>query len=106
MKQVSQDLLDEIVRRLVQVLQPQEIYLFGSHATGKAHEYSDLDLFVVVDDDAGDLHELATRGYSVLGLPVPVDLVVFHLRQKQKWAPVKYSLAYEATKKGKLLYAA
>ena len=107
MLKVTEQLLTEIIDRLVEVLHPQEIYVFGSQASGRTHQHSDLDLFLVVDDDAGDLHELAGQGY--LALPVTslsVDLVLYRRRSVQKWAPVKFSLPYEVKKKGKLIYAA
>ncbi len=107
MKDVPPSLLDEIVRRLVAALRPEEIYLFGSHAQGTAHRHSDLDLLVVVSDDAGDRHELAARGYLALyGVRVPIDLVVQYCADVEKWASVKSSLPYEATRKGKRIYAA
>ncbi len=56
MSELNDQLLREIVDRLVEVLEPREIYLFGSQASGKTHKHSDLALFVVVDDEAGDLH--------------------------------------------------
>jgi len=103
----NDQILQQIVDRLVQVLHPQEIYLFGSQATGKTHEHSDLDLLIVVDDDAGDLHELAGRGYIALSyIGLPVDLVFYRRKSMGKWAPVEFSLPYEATHKGKLVYAA
>lgn len=44
---VPQELLEGVIR----VFDPVEVWLFGSHARGDAHEDSDIDLFVVVDDD-------------------------------------------------------
>jgi predicted nucleotidyltransferase len=107
MKELPPGLLDEIVRRLVETLQPLEIYLFGSHAHGTPHAHSDLDFLVVVPDDAGSTDELAGRAYSAMaGLSVPKDIVVYHRSEMDKWSPVKYSLAYEAVQKGKRLYVA
>ncbi len=100
-------MLDEIVNRLVEALNPLKIYLFGSYAHGMPHRHSDLDFMVVVADDAGDHHELVGRGYIALyGLAVPIDLVVQYRRDMDRWSAVKFSLPYEATQKGKLVYAA
>ena len=107
MKEISRGLLDEIVRRLVEALRPEEIYVFGSHAHGTPHRHSDLDFSVVVPDDAGDRHELTARGYLALyGVRVPIDLVVQYRADMDKWAPVRFSLPYEATHKGQQVYAA
>jgi len=40
--------LKEIIVKTVPV---EQIYLFGSYADGAPHEYSDLDLYVVLKDD-------------------------------------------------------
>ncbi|HYA02263.1 MAG TPA: nucleotidyltransferase domain-containing protein, partial [Syntrophobacteria bacterium] len=44
--------LTEIVSRLVNAYEPERIYLFGSHARGEEGPDSDLDLIVIVPDDA------------------------------------------------------
>jgi len=107
MKEIPPALLDEIIGRLVQSLQPQEIYLFGSHAKGTPHQHSDVDLLVVVADNAGDRHALATRGDAALwGLLVPVDIIVFHRHEMERWRSVRHSLPGTAVRHGKLVYAA
>jgi predicted nucleotidyltransferase len=45
--QMSQKVLDEIVRRVVGVAQPEKIILFGSAARGEMGPNSDVDLLVV-----------------------------------------------------------
>lgn len=40
MKYLSPDLLEEIVKRLVQRMQPEKVILFGSHAYGEPTEDS------------------------------------------------------------------
>ena len=37
------------------ILTPKKIILFGSYARGNPHEYSDIDVAVVVDEITGDL---------------------------------------------------
>ena len=107
MKDIPPGVLDEIVRRLVETLQPLEVYLFGSHARGTPAKHSDVDILVVVPDGAGDRHELATRGDAALwGLLVPVDIVVFHRSEMDKWGPVRLSLPGAVAHHGKRLYVA
>ena len=43
---VDQELIDDVVRRIVQRFDPERIVLFGSHARGDATPESDIDLFV------------------------------------------------------------
>lgn len=99
--------LAQVVERLVEALRPRAIWLFGSHAAGAPHERSDLDLLIVVDDDAGDVHDLTAKAYCALpAMSTPIDLVICHQSSIDKWAPVKFSLPYEAIHTGRRLYAA
>ena len=41
-----------LLQILVPNMQPEEIYLFGSHARDDAHANSDIDLFLIMPDDA------------------------------------------------------
>jgi predicted nucleotidyltransferase len=50
MKSPSQDLLSEVTSRLAAEFQPEQMWLFGSHAWGRPDEGSDIDLLVVVRD--------------------------------------------------------
>ena len=48
--------LDKIVRRVVEVAQPERIILFGSAARGEMTRHSDVDLLIVRDgEDALDM---------------------------------------------------
>ena len=48
MKTITQDLLDEVTGRLAAEFQPEQVWMFGSHAWGQPDEGSDLDLLVIV----------------------------------------------------------
>jgi predicted nucleotidyltransferase len=48
MPTTTEDVLPEIVRRLVEKFDPEEIILFGSRAWGQPRPDSDYDLFVIV----------------------------------------------------------
>jgi len=67
-RMVSPHVLDGIVRRIVQIADPDKIILFGSAARGEMGRHSDLDLLVV---KSGCVHrrKLAQEIYkSLLGI--------------------------------------
>ena len=73
---VDRQILNEIIRRVVEVAKPERILLFGSAARGSATDQSDFDLLVVKE---GVLHRrrLAQDIYvRLIGIPVPVDIIV------------------------------
>lgn len=83
----------DFCRRAVEALRAKlpvrEVWLFGSHAEGKANEHSDVDLFVVLPDD----HGLARpnlecfRAVSRLTNRPPVDVVTLN---ESRWNDAKY----------------
>ncbi len=69
-------ILDELVRRIRDCVQPERILLFGSGARNEWLDTSDLDVLVVMPD-ASPRRETARRIYPhLIGLGHPVDLVV------------------------------
>ena len=69
----------DIVRSHTGVLR---IGYFGSLASGSWGVGSDLDLVLIVEDDT-ERFERRGRGFDTLALPVPVDLLVYTLKE---WA--------------------
>ena len=43
--------LNKLKELIINAIPVEQIYLFGSHAYGKPHKDSDLDLYVVIKDD-------------------------------------------------------
>lgn len=72
------DALDEEVKVLLGLCNPNAIYLFGSAARGDMTDCSDLDLLVVTANDE-DLKELKKRYYCrKKNHSWPVDLIIMH----------------------------
>lgn len=103
---LSQDQLDEIVRRLVTELSPRTIYLFGSQLHGVPTRDSDIDIMVIVEDKRVGM-ELHQRGYACLrGLGLRVELHFCETARFNAWREVVGTLQREIQRKGRLLYAA
>ena len=100
-------ILDEIVRRLVEGLQPDRIYLFGSMARGDAGKDSDYDIMVVVSSPRTPPHLLEREACDrTRGLGVPVDVLVWARDDFDRRLSVVASLPATVMREGKLLYAA
>ena len=99
------DEIETIKHRLIEQTNPICIYLFGSFANGTAHAESDLDFYIIVDDNEKDLHAVATSAYKAIrGVKQrPVDILVgtksrFDERKNQ------FTVENEVFHKGVLLY--
>ncbi|MCL5961470.1 MAG: nucleotidyltransferase domain-containing protein [Chloroflexi bacterium] len=99
--------LAEIVRRLVDALHPERIYLFGSRARGEASADSDYDVLVLVGYDVDRPYRLEREAYHALwGVRTPVDVLVRSRRDFEEERKVVASLAATVDREGRLLYAA
>jgi predicted nucleotidyltransferase len=99
--------LSEIVRRLVEALRPERIYLFGSRARGDATEDSDYDVLVVVDERKDEPERMEHRAYRALrGLGCPVDIVIMTRDYFDWMLGAAASLPSTVREEGRLLYAA
>lgn len=73
---VTEEILAEIVRRIVAQFNPEKIILFGSYAYGKPHQDSDVDLFVVMHSVLSPFKRAAEISTLIRPRPFPVDIVV------------------------------
>lgn len=96
--------LKRVTKVLVREYQPQRMILFGSLATGRVHEWSDIDLAIVKDisrrfiDRIGDVLHLT---HPQVGL----NVVVYTPQEvDQMSANDNYFWVDEIEKKGKVLY--
>ena len=65
-----------LIARIVERLNPEEIWLFGSRAEGRARPDSDYDLLAVLDDGASEASLDLVKAWEITcGLGVPADLV-------------------------------
>lgn len=105
MKTVTNDLLQEMTRRLVEQFQPEQVILFGSHAWGMPDQDSDVDLMVIVTQSDLSDYERAVLGHRCLsGLDVPKDVIVKTRAEFDFFREVRASLEHRIAKQGKVLY--
>jgi uncharacterized protein len=101
------EVLAEIVRRLVEAYEPQRVYLFGSAARGDAGRDSDYDLLLVVPDDASPERREPRLAYEVLwGVRAPADVIVWSRSAFDARAVARASLPATVLREGVLLHVA
>lgn len=103
---ISQALVAEIVKRILCVVEPRQIILFGSAATGPMTKDSDIDL-LVLESAPGDTREESVRiRRAVRGLGYPFDIIVMASERFEESKNVVGGIAYPANKYGKVIYEA
>jgi len=100
-------MLAEVVRRLVEVHQPERIYLFGSAARGDAGPDSDYDLMVILPDHAPPELQRGRPAYLALrGTGAAADVHVWTQSAFNRQLHLQASFPSTILREGKLLYAA
>ena len=98
-------ILHDIIRRIVEVAQPERIILFGSAARGDMNRHSDVDLLIV--KDGAHRRQLATRIYENLyGVGAPVDVVVVTPADVERYRDSHALIVKPALREGKVVYEA
>ena len=97
--------LDDIVRRVVEVAAPERIILFGSAARGEMGPHSDVDLLVVVETD--DTHRLTGDIYgNLFGVGAPVDVIVVSPEHVERYRDTHALVIKPALREGRVIYGA
>ncbi|HMC28183.1 MAG TPA: nucleotidyltransferase domain-containing protein [Verrucomicrobiae bacterium] len=105
MKVLDQNLLQTLTQRLVAEFQPEQIWLFGSHAWGDPHDDSDVDLLVVVPHSDESPIRRAQRAHRCLrGLRLPKDILVETREEVDRVKGVTSSLESAILTRGRKLY--
>lgn len=98
--------LQEIVQRIVEVADPLKIVLFGSAARGDMSRDSDADFLVIVKPGVQRL-ELAQRIHKNLRrIGQPIDIIVVTTEDVETYGDFPALIIYPALKEGRVVYAA
>jgi addiction module HigA family antidote len=102
-------LLDEIVGRIVNAVDPETILLFGSAALGDADPGSDIDLLVVDPEPFGAARsrraQLKRIRQALANLGVAKDILLFSADEVERWRSSPNHIVARAFRQGRVLYA-
>ncbi len=101
---LKQDVLEEIIRRVVKVAQPDRIILFGSAARGDMTHDSDVDLLVVKSGVTDRIRLAQEIHLSFWGLLVPVDVIVVTPEDIAEFAGGVATIIPYALEEGRVVY--
>jgi len=94
----------DIVLTVTAMYDPYRIVLFGSRARGTAHETSDFDILVIVDQACNEA-ELEIAVTDTLGsLPAPKDVIVYSQQSIDSYSAMPGSILYQALRDGVTIY--
>lgn len=108
----SKNIYIQQITESLRTINPHLIILFGSYAYGNPHKYSDLDIFVVLNDSSmpTTFKEKQTLYLKVspytrsIVKQIPVDLIVFTIPMYEQFKELKSNFSKEILNKGIILY--
>ena len=92
--------------RIVEVLHPKKVILFGSYARGDATEHSDLDLMVIEPENTNEWDAMIKGRDAVGNMSTGVDVLVYDWETFEHRANWCSSPVHWARLEGKILYEA
>jgi len=96
--------LRRIVATLVEKYKPEKIIIFGSLATGRIHEWSDIDLLIIKETDKRPL-DRATDITAMLNYPrIAMDIFVYTPQELKYLMKHGSQFTAEILEQGKVLY--
>jgi len=101
---VDNDILAEVVRRIVEVAQPDKIILFGSAARGEMGPDSDLDLLVIKSEPVHRGRLTENVYINLLGVGQAVDVVVVTPEDVERYRDAFCLIIEPALREGKVIY--
>ena len=101
---VTEEVLQEIVHRLVTGLHPHKIILFGSYVYGTPTADSDVDLLVIVDTQGRPVDRYLRVSRLLRPRPFPLDLLVKTPKEIEQALATDDAFMREITAQGWVLY--
>ncbi len=105
-KMLSENTLREIVRRIVEVAQPEKIILFGSAARGEMGPNSDVDLLVVKSGEFDQSRLVGDVYVNLHGVGQAVDVILATPEQVERYRNTHCLIIAPALREGKEVYHA
>ena len=102
--EITRELINSVVKKIIENVGPDMVILFGSFATGHPTADSDLDLLIVKhsnlrrDKRALEIDELfSNRNF-------PLDIIVYTPEEVEKFRDIEGSFIKDILKSGEILY--
>lgn len=100
---LDQGTLDDIIRRIVEVVRPKRIILFGSAARDDMGPHSDVDLLII--KQGVDLRRLTAKVYRRLhGVGAAVDAIMVTPEDVERYKDSHALIIKPALREGRVVY--
>jgi uncharacterized protein len=99
-------LVSQVLERILKVVEPERIILFGSATTSTMTRDSDIDLLVIERGFRSEREENIRLRKALSDMDIPVDVFAMTSERFEETKEIIGGLAYPANKYGKVIYEA
>lgn len=99
------DIVDEVVKKIVDEFSPRMVIIFGSVASRTARDDSDIDLLVVMETDVDPYYRAAPIDIALRKFRVDRDIIVVTPEEYETHKDDEYSFLSDIVKTGIVAYA-
>ncbi|MBC7226875.1 MAG: nucleotidyltransferase domain-containing protein [Thermoflexales bacterium] len=99
-----EELIAEAARRIVEILHPRKVVLFGSRARGEARPNSDIDLLVIAESSEPRYRRAIPLYGALSDIPIAMDILVYTPEEVEEWSGVRQAFVTTALREGIVLY--
>jgi len=103
---LTEEALHEIVRRVVEVAQPEKIILFGSAVRGEMGPNSDVDLLIIKRGEFHQGHLTGAIYMNLIGVGHAVDVIVVTPEEVERYQNSHPLVIAPALREGRVIYSA
>ena len=108
MTPVTEKLLEEITREIVETVNPRQVVMFGSRARNESRSTSDIDLLVIEDEPFGPTRsrrkEMTKLWRALSRFDVAKDILVYAFEEIERWKESRSHVVACALRQGRVLY--
>jgi predicted nucleotidyltransferase len=101
---IDQQLKRKIVDRIVDIIFPEKVVLFGSQARGDARSDSDIDLLVIAKSQQPRYRRSAPLYGALSDILTPMDIIVYTPEEVNDWREVRQAFVTTALREGTVIY--
>lgn len=105
MTAVTQEKLKEVTDKIVKEFNPEKIILFGSYAWGTPTKDSDIDLFIVKNENKTSLEMMREVSEIFFKRDFAMDILVYTAQQMERRKEMGDPFLRRIIESGKVLYA-
>jgi predicted nucleotidyltransferase len=104
MDPIVEERLMEIKGRIIDVFNPYQIIVFGSHVYGQPDPDSDVDLLIIMESDERPAQRAAQVSKLLQPRPFPLDIIVRTPEEIRQRLKIGDYFMQEVMEQGKVLY--